>query len=175
MSALICLFSYLTDSLYSIVEAATNHCASFVLFGVDHVLSVTPTTWMAVIAVFAIASYFLWWRRDWADYEAEWMRFSYLSAPNEPDHSPVAPHIWNVVHELRSELGLLNYTRANETVVSNRARAIMRSRNMRICDVSIHHPVVIAVYFLRSDQDEMLSRVTASRTYKQHQRLAGPH
>lgn len=93
----------------------------------------------------------------------------------EDTSGTIPAHIWAVVHELRSELGLLGHTKANALVVSNRARAIMRSRDMRVADVSIHHPVVVAVYFMRSPADEYLEKVVASRSYRQMDRAGAPY
>lgn len=100
---------------------------------------------------------------------------TYLTNSKPIGPGKVPGHIWEVVHELRAELGLLSHTKANALVVSNRARAIMKSRDMRTCDISLHHPTVVAIYFMKTEGDEFLEFTQASRYYRGVERRASPY
>lgn len=163
------------DTLYKMISNVLTVGVPNLAAELNRIQLDAPRVVMASLLIAAVA-YILYTREDKYGRQVIFWRRNLLGYLDEaPAYSKYSTIIWETVHHLRATKGLVLDNNANRLVMSDLARAYMRSMDVRKIDISSLHQEAVDVYFLKSIQDEYLEKVRRTRAYRRAARTQSPH
>nr|WRQ65624.1 tombus P33-like protein [Tolivirales sp.] len=75
-----------------------------------------------------------------------------------------------IVSQLREQVGYMDYTRANEMVVSDLTRKLLKSHGMRPTHIMDNYPFIVAAYFMPTEVEVEANHALHSMYARQQRR-----